>query len=319
MKRFIYLFMTITLVLALGLSGCKKDDENGSDKSMEDPVDVVEDNEEDEKTSEDIINEFGEIIARGEDADDLVEFIDKNIKKVTSVEGDQMVIELIDRLEISKAEEMDKLHEFNESEFVDLFSEGYFSQDKVKDIENEELRDLVENLMENKYKLETEEGLFYPVVDYEKIKEYDDYVSDEVKDYIHLKAVDSNKKMASDGSLIISHDELANRTIEVEKYIEKYAGGAYHEEVKEMYKNKLDAYLSGLPNTPIYDYNTNKIHEDILKNYIETGNSGDTVTSFIVSKYVNVIRENRKIIDDAVKEEANSLVEEALTLLVSVK
>ncbi|HZK32955.1 MAG TPA: hypothetical protein VFC60_00515 [Tissierellaceae bacterium] len=317
MRKFTYLFFVILLILSLSLFGCTKD-EGEEPNNTDDPIGVEDENEEDDtKTSEDIINEFGEIIADNEETEDLIKFIDNNIEKVTSIEGDQMVIELINRLEESKDDLTDKL--LDKGEIMTVSSQRYFPEENVKDIEDKELRELVEEIIANKYKLQMAEGMYYPIVDYEKLKEYDDYVSEEIKDYVHLKAVDSNTVIASDAALVISHNELADIIIDTEEYLEKYAGGVYHEEVETMYNNKLDIYLSGLPNTLIYDYNTNKINEDVLESYIETGSKGDTVTSFIVGKYINIIRDNENIIDDEVLKKADELVEEALTLLVNAK
>lgn len=320
MKKFTYLIIIIVLTLSLSLFGCTKD-EGEEPNNTDDPIGVEDENDEDDntKTSEDIINEFGEIIADNEETEELIEFIDKNIEKVTSIEGDQMVTELINRLEESKESFMNKLMELDNGKLVNISIERFFPEENIKDIEDEELKELVEEIIENKYKLQLAEGMYYPIVDYEKLKEYDDYVSEEVKDYVHLKAVDSNTVIASDAALVISYDELADIIIDTEKYIEKYAGGVYSDRVEKMYNNKLDIYLSGLPNTLIYDYNTKKINEDVLESYIETGSKGDTVTSFIVGKYVNIIRDNENIIDEEVLKKADELLEEALTLLVNTK
>lgn len=326
MKKFTYLFFIIILTLSLSLVGCKKDDEEELN-NMDDPVVVEDDNKEDDedefKTSEDIINEFSEIVASDEETKSLIKFIDKNIEKVTSIEGDQMVIELIDKLEKSKEELMNKLNELDDGDLLNLTigsMEEFFPEGKIKDIENKDLREFVEEIIGNKYKLEAAEGMYYPIVDYEKIKEYDAYMSEEIKDYVHLKSIDSNTKITADAALVIPYNELANIIIETEKYIEKYAGGVYHEEVERMYKSKLDIYLSGLPNSPIYDeIGSKEINKDVLESYIETGNTGDTVTSFVVGKYINIIRDNKNIIDEDVLEEADALVEEALTLLVNAK
>lgn len=322
MKRKRYLLTIGVLVLSLGLFGCAEDTEE--EPANEDEPIAVEDNGEenedlDPNISEDVINEFGEILAGNGEIEELVNFVDENISKVTSIEGDQMVSELIDKLEGSEEEYTDKLMELDKGNLVNLSNEEYFPKDKVEDIEDEELRKLVEELVANKYKLEASEGMYYPIVDYEGLKEYNDYVSDEIKDYIDLKAIDSNTIIVSDGALVIPHDKLAEIIIETEEYIERYAGGTYSDEAERMYESKLDIYLSGLPNTPIYDYESKEVKDPILDSYVKTGSSGDSVTSFVVAKYVNTIGENENIIDEDVLKEAGMLLEEAVDLLRSAK
>lgn len=322
MKKFMYLFTILVLVLSLTLFGCKKDDgelltDNGD--SLDEVEGNEEDNDDEPKTSEEIVNKFNEILENKVETKELVSFIDKNIKNVTSIEADQMITGLINKLEKSKEDLMESLTKLDNGKLVKLSSQEYFPEDKIEDIKDKKLKKLVKELIDNNYKLELSGDKYYPIIDYENIKKYNDYVSAEVADYIKLKAMDSNQVIISDDALVISFDDLVKLIIKTEEYLEKYAGGKYHKEVEKMYENKLNTYLSGLPNSLIYDKDTRKIKKDVLDSYVNTASTGDSVTAFISGKYVNVIGENKKIIDKDVFKNADLLVEEALTLLVNAK
>ncbi len=194
-------------------------------------------------------------------------------------------------------------------------TEFFFPEDKIKDIQDENLRNVVTKLINSKYKLVNIEGNYYPLVDYEKMKQYNDYISDEMKEYIAIKAMDSNEPVAIDAGLKISYDELASRIIQTEKYIEKYSQGQRHEEMLGVYKSKLAIYLGGLDNTPISDPQSKKVYDEVLESYRKTSKIKDSTTAFIINKYIGVIEENKLIVNKVVEDKVVSLVNEALALL----
>ncbi len=47
--------------------------------------------------------------------------------------------------------------------------------------------------MDSGYKLIYEEGMFYPIIDYEFYKKYSNNVTDDIREYINVMAVESNE------------------------------------------------------------------------------------------------------------------------------
>ncbi|WP_333657064.1 hypothetical protein [Tissierella praeacuta] len=311
-KNMVIIFILILSVVTL--SSCKKKDPI-KDLTKE-PTESIENSGEDGKDREKIMEDFDSTL-KNKDLDKIVSFIDENIGKLSQIEGDKMVSELENILSKSLDSMTDSILEIDTNgELIKIGgTEFFFPEDKIKDIQDENLRNLVTKLINSKYKLVNIEGNYYPLVDYEKMKEYNDYISDEMKEYIAIKAMDSNEPVAIDAGLKISYDELASRIIQTEKYIQRYSQGQRHEEMLGSYKNKLVIYLGGLDNTPICDPQSKKIYDEVLESYRKTSKTKDSTTAFIINKYIGVIEENKLIVNKVVEDKIVSLVNEALALL----
>ena len=300
-KNMVIIFILILSVVTL--SSCKKKDPI-KDLTKE-PTESIENSGEDEKDREKIMEDFDSTL-KNKDLNKIVSFIDENIGKLSQIEGDKMVSELENILSKSLDSMTDSILEIDTNgELIKIGgTEFFFPEDKIKDIQDENLRNLVTKLINNKYKLVNIEGNYYPLVDYEKMKEY-----------IAIKAMDSNEPVAIDAGLKISYDELASRIIQTEKYIQRYSQGQRHEEMLGSYKNKLVIYLGGLDNTPICDPQSKKIYDEVLESYRKTSKTKDSTTAFIINKYIGVIEENKLIVNKVVEDKIVSLVNEALALL----
>ena len=312
--------IVIVTVLMIVLSGCKQKSPETQEpvKEIDEPAEEVLGEEVDKES---VMEDFNSLLENENEPDKIVTFIDKEIGKLSDIEGDQMVLQLEKSMEKSLDPITNKIIELDtDRELIEIGgSELFFPEDKVKDIKNEELRQEVEKALKSKYKLINLEGAFYPIIDYEKLQEYNNNISPELKDYLAIKAMDSKKPVAIDGALYISFDELSQRILKAEDYLQKYSGGKRHEEMLKNYKEKLELYLLGLPNTPISDRESGKIKEEVLESYKDTVNTKDKATAYIVRKYLKSIEENEYIIDESVTRNIVELVNEAISLLKETK
>lgn len=322
MKKLTYIIGIMILVLALAV-GCTTDendpgkvdeDQGVIDKDEDEDIDEAPD-EDDNRTAEDILKDFGDKVE--DSLTDAGEFIDKNVEKLSEIEIDQMVSDLINKTEDGIDKVKQKIQEIEiDNELMDSFDgDLYLTQDRIDKLENEELRDELNRIHNENYRLINLEGEYYPIVNYEGFKRYDEHVSEEVRDYIDLKARDADKPVATDASLYITYDELADRIVATENYVKKYGEGDRYGEALNMYRNKLHAYLLGLPNTPMTEIGSDKIKEDLMDSYKQTALIKDSSTAFIVGKYIAVIDSKQGVIDDEVKAQAELLLEEATELI----
>lgn len=318
-KRINIAIILIFVILVTTFSGCKKKSPVTTD-IIKEPAGNSEDVGGDEKNREKVMAEFDNILKKG-DLEEIIGFIDGNIGKLSQIEGDKMISDLERVLYRSLDTIVDKILQTDtKGELITIAgTELFFPEDKIKDIQDEKLRDEITKVINSKFKLINLEGNYYPIVDYEKIKQYNGYISDEMKEYIEIKAMDSNEPMAVDAGLRISYDDLADRIIRTEKYIGKYSQGQRYEEMLGNYKNKLAIYLGGLDNTPIADFTSKRIFDDVLESYKKVSKVKDSATAFVVSKYINVIEENDLIINKSVEDMVVSLVNEALSSLEASK
>lgn len=318
MKKTLYLVASFILILALAV-GCTNDQDetgeltDGDDVITEEDLDPTPD--EDEKTGEEILSDFQEKVEESlADAEDM---IDSNLEELSEIEMDEMVSKLMTRTE----EELEDIEQEiraidTEDELYDKFGgEVYIREDQIDEIENDELREKLESLYSQNYRMINLEGDYYPVVNYQAFKKYDQYVSDEVREYVDLKARDANDPAAIDGEIYISYDELADRIVATENYIKKYGEGDRYGEAINMYRNKLSMYLIGLPNSSISEENSDMIREDLMDSYRETALNEDSSTGFVVGKYINMINQNEGIVDGELLSQGQMLIEEATELI----
>ncbi|HHV45420.1 MAG TPA: hypothetical protein GXX53_00720 [Tissierellia bacterium] len=271
--------------------------------------------------SDGLLYEFKSIVDSNNEPYVLVQFIDENIKNATEEEAAVMILILEEVQKEYIQEYTDEIFmEDNQMELLRLSgTELFFDEANIGQIENVKLKDIVERIFKGKYKLINMEGGFYPGIDYEKLKEYNRYLSDEIRGYIEIKALNSNKPAVLDAEITISFDELGERLIQTEKYIQKYPQGVKFEEVLRIYGDYLRLYLEGSDNSPIYEYETREIKKDILKSYKNMKGNNKLITAKIISKYIDIIEYNKNIIDENVLSRVPKLLSEAVATLESIK
>ncbi|QQY79589.1 hypothetical protein EDD65_11046 [Keratinibaculum paraultunense] len=330
-----FLLMIMVFILILTLSGCKYSNVQANDERVNSnsKENSIRGKEGDNKNS-DIMKDFRNMVENNNEPVDLINYIDENIEKVLPEER----VEMIEKLELIQEKYIEKYASelfaddyqaelLSLSEIPQLRSQSkedikeylFFNEANVEKITNDNLKELISKIIQGKYRLINLEGAFYPIIDYEALKVYDKYISDELKDYIDIKAMDSNEPTIIDGSLMISFDELAERLMAVENYIKKHSEGIRCEELLRLYGTYLIFYLEGADNTPIYDEETYKIKDEVLSSYKKTMKSKDTVLSYIIGKYMNIIEENQFIIDEDIISQITVLHNEAIAKLEECK
>lgn len=318
-KRLLVAIFIFALVFAIFLNGCKKEE------AVEEPgpipptnkVEVVE-VEEDEKAL--IMEEFADLVD-GKDPLQIKEYVEENIGKLSQLEGNEMINALEKTLVHNLEEITERLIALDENgELIDIASdEFFFPEDKVSQIKNGDLKREVATIFDSMYKLVNLEGSFYPLVDYAKLQGYNNYVTDEWKEYIAVKAMDSENPPLTDGALRITFDDLANRILKTENYLNKYLDSYRQDEMVDSYHNKVTVYLKGVDNTPIADRNTKIVSTEVLDSYVNTSHNEGYVTANILFRYVEAIKNNNNKIDDKILQLADELISEAVGILREYK
>lgn len=141
-----------------------------------------------------------------------MESIDVNISKVGKEQGTRMIegFEEVQKEYKNKYEEI-ILNSNGNINLHDIF--GYqFDRYKVKEIKDKSIRDI----FDGGFKLVTSEGMYYLIIDYGYLTKYSQHLADEMKDYIKIMALESDKPASNDAGLVITWDELGRRCIDTE-------------------------------------------------------------------------------------------------------
>lgn len=118
-------------------------------------------------------------------------------------------------------------------------------------ITDSSIRTLLMSARDQGYKIESSEGMYYPVMHYEGFKVFKPYVTKDIADYIDIMAAESNQPMAFDGAIVIGWNQVISRALAKEAFVQKYPGSNRKKAVQ------LDLAWSrvffGASNTPAYD------------------------------------------------------------------
>lgn len=264
------------VVMVLVLAGCAK---NGKvDEGQLEP------------NQEGLMAQYQVLINENSPVSELSGFIEKNKTSLSRENVDKAVIGLVKVQQARLKDYEDKM--FSPEINIPLNNYKYEDLLMLWNIKEEDIKNLLQDAFSNGYKLSASEGMYYPEIDYDKIlKDFGGHASDKVAGYLEIMAAESNKHFATDAALIISPDELADRIVKAEKFIGSYPDFELVQQVEQFHSYYLQAYLLGLNNTPLFDYQTEKAKDSFVKSYENTINSQKgTKLAGILEEYTALLK-----------------------------
>jgi len=315
-NRLVAILILLSLTLGLFSACTSKNSGNSSENKSSSGVEVnneagenlKEDKEDDESK---IMEDFEDLLAKGS-LKEVLDFIEKNIPLVSSEKASNMVsglkelhLRLLPEVEY-KFYESDSLQE----ELIELYIAGE-DINKADNLKNEKSKELLEEVLETGYKVETAEGSFFPVVNYEFYKKYKDFVTPDMKEYIDLLAVESNEPPAKDAGLVITWEEVLDRAEAQAKFLDEYKDSAKVDEIEKLYGWYLRYVLFGLDNTPLFEYQTNEMNMEAKGAYMNALD-GSSRSSFlrILKDYMDIMEENGYKLTNEVEEYRSSIIKD---------
>jgi hypothetical protein len=215
-----------------------------------------------------IMDSYKKLIESSAEPKAVFEFLDENAKDL-SKENVALIVNGLEKLQkeyLPKLEEKYNVSQESQTELAKLYIAKKDINDP-KNMESEALKSLIDETAKSGYKVETAEGMFYPVINYSIYKNYSKYLPEDLNSYIEIMSVESDKVPAKDAALVIGWDELIERALNQEAFIKKYADSSKLPEVSELYKKYVTFTFLGLNNTPLFEYDGNVMAEDAKKVY----------------------------------------------------
>ncbi|MDF2533259.1 MAG: hypothetical protein K0Q65_2840, partial [Clostridia bacterium] len=185
----------------------------------------------------------------------VFEFLEENAK-VLSKENLGIIITELEKLQKEFVPKIEDKY-YASPEVQRELAKIYLAKKDINDINNAEteaLKTLLDETNKGGFKVETAEGMFFPIVNYSTYKNYAQYLSEDLKSYIEIMAVESDSVPAKDGALVIGWDKVIERALTQEAFIKKYADSDKLPEVKQLYNKYLQFSFLGLNNTPLFSY-----------------------------------------------------------------
>ncbi|WP_128100282.1 hypothetical protein [Paenibacillus sp. DCT19] len=164
----------------------------------------------------------------------------------------------------------------------------------MKRTQDSSLQSLLKEARDSGYKLVMIEGSLYPIMNYSAFQKYNTNLKPDISSYMNIMATETKKIPAEDGGLLIGYQEILLRAINQERFLELYPTS---NRVKQV-QNLLDSYTMytfyGLNNTPLFDYETNKMMPNAQKGYTAVIQRLATVDSPFLDKlasFMDVVSE----------------------------
>lgn len=229
----------------------------------------------------------------------LNEIVVKKCIKELNVNDKEMVFKLF-------KEEMQSVTELINGKLYDEYSNLV---DKIENnISDNEVKSFKKCLDYCGLQLISGEGMLYITeTNYYLYKLFKGKVSYQLDQYLSMRSLELRQGFADDAALMISYEELYERIISNEDFLTKYPDFFLKKEIEENQKLYLSTLLTGIENTPVFDYDNQVLLPEIKSLYeaIIAKNEYRKSTG-IITNYYNLLKENEfkqtETIDKFMKE-----------------
>lgn len=231
---------------------------------------------------------------------ELFEFMNKNI---SSLSKEDITTALV------KTEAMQKTYlsvlenQFFAENTQNEIQNSSFDMNNLDSITDETIKELLTLTKAAGYYVETAEGSYFPVIDYSIYKDYTLNAADDMKEYFEIMTIESNVRFAKDAALQISFEEVLNRGLRAEGFLNTYKDSIKYMDVLKLYNLYESIALNGLNNTPLFDYDSNAIDTNAKESYqkfVEANKDSGLAT--IIKDFLAIIDENKGRLSQAVED-----------------
>lgn len=297
LRSILAILLTSLIICSALLSGCAA--KKGSSRVESAPTEKVAGTVQ-KDSQEEMLTEFRKLLSSNTKPDSMIVFIDSNISKVTK-ENASMFINELEKIQQKYLTQLEQ--EYFNGVIQNKISKAYkpgFDLNTLDNIQDKELKEFLTATRNMGYRVETAEGMYFPTINYEFNKKYSPYVTVEMKDYIDIMAVESNKVPAKDAALVIGWDEVIKRALAQEAFIKNYRDSIKTDDVKKLHKKYITFILYGLNNTPLFSYESKIIVPGAKTVYLNViKNSTDSNLVVVLGKYMDLLSKTNYILSDS--------------------
>lgn len=158
------------------------------------------------------------------------------------------------------------------------------------------LKDYNDRLKRNGFEVSSTEGISYIQKDRDFIEKwFYSFVSSSMKEYLQQLNKESKEGFQEDAGLTIAAQQYADRLVWWDNFIQKYPTFHMIENAKKHRKELLTFFVIGMDNSPVLDYETNKLAH-YYKNaytYLQS-NYPSSETNKVVNPYFKALLQNDK-------------------------
>ncbi len=266
------------------------------------------------KLVEDMVQLFG----KGASSKDIHSLYIKGITQLDAKNADKFTAYALSGLRKNSFEDYKQIEKYsNDQAFVQTFFKEaervdyhYIALNRsVDSVQDSTIQDLIHVANEQGYFIASSEGMLFYLVDFTEFAKYRLYNSPEMAAFIEMQAIDDLDPRTSDAALIIDGNTLAARAYGIEQRLSDFKGTRYEKYMAVMLKYYMLALFFGENNTPMFDYETNRINETSVDLYKNIQTIEGSYIAELIKDYMDILSANDGILDDATREKAMALID----------
>lgn len=195
-------------------------------------------------------------------------YLESNIKKVTTHHATLMVLQLENARLKALTSMTDRLLVPN---VQDKMLKAYHTNDSFTKLmertQDSNLRALLKEARDSGYRLVMLEGSLYPIMNYAALVKYSSDITGDISSYINIMMKETKNLPADDGALVIGYQEILLRALSQERFLELHPKSNRTKQVQYLLNSYTLYTFYGLNNTPLFDYDTNKMVANAQRGY----------------------------------------------------
>ncbi|MEK4062408.1 MULTISPECIES: hypothetical protein [Paenibacillus] len=234
-----------------------------------------------------------------------ISYLNSNIYSVTPYQAALMTLRL-ENLQKSLLQSWESKFSSNEIQrkLTSIYKEGSSMAKLAESTEDAALSSLLKSAGESGYKLENAEGTFFPIIDYSTYRRYKMYVTDDIRDYITIMAIESELPSSKDNGLVISWTDVAARALSQEEFTLSYPKSNRIAAVKSLYSMYVGDTFYGQNNTPLFHYDNLEMDLEAQKAYssILAKHNGSSQFLQKLDGLMKLLKENGYKLDEGVQQ-----------------
>ena len=236
-----------------------------------------------ETEQQQIIEAFNQSIAENpgrEGVDELAAILADKIDALSPVYAERL-LSSFETAQLKALEQDDRFGGVSDALASKLYEDKIFTKaDLTKlmgdpvSIGDEALAEEIQGYIDAFYTIETQEGMYYLVVDYDRYLAYESQIGEWYLDYLKLMARELSAKTFSDAAMVIPLDEMWERVTTAESLLSGAQDEALsaeldgsHQRLQQYFVMMMNALVYGGNNTPVYAYDTKAMSEERIAFY----------------------------------------------------
>ncbi|MFC4307270.1 hypothetical protein [Cohnella boryungensis] len=243
-----------------------------------------------------IVSEYNALLAKPGQLPAAMAYLKAHIQEVSKSQATIMLLHLENAVRKQLPEQQKR---FEKASIQSAIAKVYYRGDSFEKVmaktKDASLKALLKQAASSGYKLETSEGMFYPIMDYSAFKVYVKAVNPDIQTYIELMATESAQTNLKDAAIVIGYQQLVGRAIQQESFLQRYAYSNRAAQVRQLYQSYEALTFYGANNTPLFNYDTKEMQPNAIRGYEAILQRSDIDSSPYLQKlqkFMNVAKEN---------------------------